>query len=150
MGDFASIPVDVVLVSVGVGETVPAALVVVGGCSLLVGVSAVVDGSAVVNGADGGGGGAEEVSGLPDGTMTITDGSAVTKAIEVRNVTDVTKSGGFVSSWRATRAVVEAGDDTAFVTRVGESDREATRKPVAAIEVAIGRRMMDESDVVLQ
>ena len=83
---------NLVLVSVEAGEVVVVALVVVNGSSVLVGVSVVVDG------AGGGGGGSEEVSGLRDGTITVLDGSAVTKAIEVRNVMDVTKGGGFVSS----------------------------------------------------
>jgi len=140
VGDVADVSVDLVPVSVEAGEVVVVALVVIGGRSLLAGVSAVVD---------GGGGGSEEVSGLRDGTITILDGSAVTKAIEVRKVMDVTKGGGFVSSWRATRVAVEAGGDTAFVARSEDSDRKATRKPAAAIVVAIGRRMMDERDVVL-
>ena len=143
MGDVADVSVDVDLVSMEVGEVVVVALAVVGGRSLLAGVSVVVDG------AGGGGGGSEEVSGLRDGTITGLDGSAVTKAIEVRKVMDVTKGGGFVSSWRATRVAVEAGDDTAFVARSEDSDQEATRKPAAAIVVAIGRRMMNERDVVL-
>ena len=143
MGDVADVSVDVDLVSMEVGEVVVVALAVVGGRSLLAGVSVVVDG------AGGGGGGSEEVSGLRDGTITGLDGSAVTKAIEVRKVMDVTKGGGFVSSWRATRVAVEAGDDTAFVARSEDFDQEATRKPAAAIVVAIGRRMMNERDVVL-
>lgn len=142
MGDVADVSVDLVPVSVEAGEVVVVALVVVGGRSLLVGVSVVVDG------AGGGGGGSEDVSGLRDGTMTVPDGSAVTNAIEVRKVMDVTKGGGFVSSWRATRVAVEAGDDTAFVARFEEPDCEATRKPAAAIVVAIGRRIMDERGVV--
>ena len=89
MVDVADVSVDVVLVSMEVGEVVVVALVVVDGCSVLVGVPVVVA---------GGGGGSEEVSGLRDGTITILDGSAVTKAIEVRKVMDVTKGGGFVSS----------------------------------------------------
>ena len=140
VGDVADVSVDVVLVSMEVGEVVVVALVVVDGCSVLVGVPVVVA---------GGGGGSEEVSGLLDGTITVLDGSAVTKAIEVRKVMDVTKGGGFVSSWRATRVAVEAGDDTAFVARSEEPGREATRKPAAAIVVAIGRRIMDERGVVL-
>jgi len=40
---------------------------------------------------------------------------------------DVTKGGGFVSSWRATIVAVDAGDDTAFVAQFEEPDREATR-----------------------
>ena len=146
MADVADASVDVVLVPVEVGEVVVVALVVVGGRSLLIGVSVVVDGG---GGGGGGGGGSEEVSGLRDGTITVLDGSAVTKTIEVRKVMDVTKGGGFVSSWRATRVAVEAGDDAAFVARSEEPGREATRKPAAAIVVTIGRRIMDERGVVL-
>jgi len=143
VGDVADDSVDVVLVSVEVEEVRIVALVVVGGRSLLADVSVVVDG------AGGGGGGSEEVSGPRDGTITVLDGSAVTKAMEVRKVMEVTKGGGFVSSWRATIVAVDAGDDTAFVARSEESDREATGKPAAAIVVAIGRCMMYERDVVL-
>ena len=121
MADVADASVDVVLVPVEVGEVVVVALVVVGGRSLLIGVSVVVDGGG------GGGGGSEEISGPRDGTITVLDGSAVTKATEVRKVMDVTKGGGFVSSWRATIVAVDAGDDTAFVAQFEEPDREATR-----------------------
>ena len=143
MNDVADVSVDLVPVSVEAGEVVVVALVVVGGRSLLVGVSVVVDG------AGRGGGGSEGVSGLRDGTITVPDGPAVTNAIEVMNVMDVTKGGGFVSSWRATIVAIAAGDDTAFVAWFEEPDREATRKPAAAIVVAIGRRIMDEKGVVL-
>jgi hypothetical protein len=94
MVDVVYIAVDV-LVLVGVGDVEVVVLVVVDGRSLLVAVST---GSAVVDDAGSGGGGPEEVSGLREDVSTELDGSAVTKAIEVRNVMDVTKGGGSVSS----------------------------------------------------
>jgi hypothetical protein len=92
--DVVYIAVDVVVL-LGVGDVEVVVLVVVDGRSLLVTVST---GSAVVDDAGSGGGGAEEVSGLREDVSIELDGSAVTKAIEVRNVMDVTKGGGSVSS----------------------------------------------------
>jgi hypothetical protein len=92
--DVVDIAVDFVVL-VGVGDVEVVVLVVIDNSSLLVGVST---GSAVVDEAGSGGGGAEEVSMLRDDVATELDGSAVTKAIEVRNLMDVTKGGGSVSS----------------------------------------------------
>jgi hypothetical protein len=68
---------------------------VLGGCSLLAFVSAVVDG---VGGGGGGRGGANDVSALRDDATTVLLGSEVINAIEVTNMMDVTSGGGLASS----------------------------------------------------
>lgn len=91
----ADVPVDVVLempsVVLEIGEDSSVVLSFVGGCSLLVRVSAVVDGTV---------GGGDKVSGLVDVTITVGVGSEVMRAIDVTNWIDVARGGGggFASS----------------------------------------------------
>lgn len=91
----ADVPAEVVLemlsVVLEIGEDSSVVLSFVGGCSLLVRVSTVVDGTV---------GGDDKVSGLVDVTITVGVGSEVTRAIDVTNWIDVTRGGGggFASS----------------------------------------------------
>lgn len=91
----ADVPADVVLemlsVVLEIGEDGSVVLSFVGGCSLLVHVSDVVDRTV---------GGGDKVSGLVDGTVIVGVGSEVIRAIDVTNWIDVTRGGGggFASS----------------------------------------------------
>jgi hypothetical protein len=91
----ADVPADVVLemlsVVLEIGEDGSVVLSFVGGCSLLVHVSDVVDRTV---------GGGDKVSGLVDGTVIVGVGSEVMRAIDVTNWIDVTRGGGggFASS----------------------------------------------------
>jgi hypothetical protein len=91
----ADVPAEVVLempsVVLEFGEDSSVVLSFIGGCSLLVRVSAVVDGTV---------GGGDKISGLVDVTVTVGVGSEVMRAIDVTNWIDVTRGGGggFASS----------------------------------------------------
>lgn len=91
----ADVPAEIVLempsVVLEIGEDSFVVLDFVGACSLLVRVSAVVDGTVGVS---------DKVSGLVDVTVTVGIGSEVMRAIDVTNWIDVTRGGGggFASS----------------------------------------------------
>lgn len=87
----AEVVLEMPSVVLEIGEDSSIVLSFLGGCSLLVRVPAVVDGTV---------GGSDKVSGLVDVTVTVGVGSEVMRAIDVTNWIDVTRGGGggFASS----------------------------------------------------